>query len=338
MRKAKEVTAVIAILFLASGGVWLAGLMAIDEPDCFKADVRTDEELAEIYYCKDCEEWIPIRTTNHIFNKMLHIKHEHFVGGIEIISEPDEPLSNFTCVCGQHIDIAGHISNPTIINCAGCGEDWELTSNSLKLVEPNEPSSPSPRYPEDDFSIEINGDDLNLSFEDGIVTSDRNINDTVRLMYSGLLLVSKYDIPDKLEFRFAEPNYAELYFDKRGFSHTVKIDWGDTLHLRTGGKWWGFGNIEYSEDGEHNWEYWTESPFIKSNNDNNFEFTSCCVDNELPGATPGYYRLRMEYLWEGRCDYLFHKTTSIAELSIREQEILAEIAVLKELLIEGKQE
>ena len=144
MRKAKEVTAVIAILFLASGGVWLAGLMAIDEPDCFKADVRTDEELAEIYYCKDCEEWIPIRTTNHIFNKMLHIKHEHFVGGIEIISEPDEPLSNFTCVCGQHIDIAGEVSNPTIINCAGCGEDWELTINSLKLVEPNEPNLINP--------------------------------------------------------------------------------------------------------------------------------------------------------------------------------------------------
>ena len=46
--------------------------------------------------------------------------------------EINEPLSNFTCVCGQNIYLAGYyLPWDEHIACAGCKTVWKITSLSL---------------------------------------------------------------------------------------------------------------------------------------------------------------------------------------------------------------
>jgi hypothetical protein len=63
-------------------------------------------------------------------------------GGIEIkdceFAEPNEPLSDFTCICGNQIYLAGYYSShrDELVTCAGCGRLWKITDSSLEIVEP----------------------------------------------------------------------------------------------------------------------------------------------------------------------------------------------------------
>lgn len=130
-----------------------------------------------------------------------------------------------------------------------------------------------------------------------------------------------------------EPN--STYFNKRGLSEVIEIDYGDTLEFRTHGSWWGFGWLEYSADGEHNWveyklpsikvgkNYSGTSGHIESRNNQNIEFSGYC-SGDLD-IIPGHYRINMEWFWEGRCDYYWGKRNRVAEPDDESGELVFEI-------------
>lgn len=121
-----------------------------------------------------------------------------------------------------------------------------------------------------------------------------------------------------------ESEQNKSFFDTNRVSESVRVEWSDNIEFSTSGSWWGWGQLEYSEDGKNNWTQF-ELPSIKvgkkeigryitSRHNGNIQFTDSCIDNDLPGLITGYYRINMEFLWEGRCDYYWGKRARAEEV------------------------
>lgn len=145
MKKAIEIIIILTILAVIAVCVTaMSGNTAVDEPKIFEQECSCGLYLSgpyegdEYYFeCSGCG-----RVFAHLWQGEEHYLNEMGVYSVEP-NDPNEALSNFTCICGQDIYLAGFNLRESQkdpnhrINCAGCERTWKITDKLEVVEDPN---------------------------------------------------------------------------------------------------------------------------------------------------------------------------------------------------------